>query len=410
MDWTIPKLNSIFSFAGIALFFLCNPVLTQGTFAREIPGDSLELRMEPYGSFRGHFAFFNGEVEFQENASRIGLRIGVKKREVFFFTGIELGINLFKSNSQFNADGNTDGGFIVATSEQASQVFNSRLGFLGIDFGKWGQFSVGKQWSVYYDITSYTDNFNVFGGQGSATYVAGTDGGEIGIGRADQSLIYRNRFGPVSLGLQLQAKNAFNGQFIDGFGFSTQIKIVEGLKAGVAYNKSYLKDETVEDAPVLGLDDQPTYFTTGLTYNRDNLILGAVYAKQSDGDLTEGIILIPDFGEIGPTVVFDAYGYEVFAKYFWKRFAFLGGFNYYQPDIDEIGRISGQIPLDEDFKTSNLILGLEYRPSRLAYFYSEARIANGKGPLGFEVQDVFTIGIRLEAEHVFLKKLKYPTN
>jgi hypothetical protein len=46
--------------------------------------------------------------------------------------------------------------------------------------------AIGKQTAVHYDVTSYTtDRFNVFGGQGTSTCVAGTDGGASGTGLLD---------------------------------------------------------------------------------------------------------------------------------------------------------------------------------------------------------------------------------
>ena len=375
-----------------------------GIFAQESnKSDSLEIRVTPYGSFRGHFAFYRNEVEFQENASRIGFELGVQKKEYEFFIGVELGMSLFKSNSQFNADGNTASGFIISLNDQASQVFNSRLGYLGFRFGKYGTITVGKQWSVYYDVSSYTDNFNVFGAQGSATFVAGTDGGSIGTGRADQSLIYRNEFGPLKLGLQLQAKNADNNHFIDGFGGSLQWQINEVLRAGAAFNKSYLDDFLIDEADILGLEDYPTYFNAGLNYDNDQLFLSALYSQQTNGDLTQGLAIFSIIEGIPPTVIFDAYGFEFFARYKWDRFAVLAGYNQYIPDLDELDRIEQELPVSEDFSTRDYLMGLEFRPNKFSLIYAEYRLANGENSIGIETTDVLTLGLRIDADHLFRK-------
>jgi len=47
----------------------------------EIPEDSIQLSFKPYGSFRGHFAVYNEELEMQENGSRIGFEFGVKRKK-----------------------------------------------------------------------------------------------------------------------------------------------------------------------------------------------------------------------------------------------------------------------------------------------------------------------------------------
>ena len=92
---------------------------------------------------------------------------------------------------------------------QAGQVFGNRLGNVGVDFGPFGRITVGKQWGVHTDVTLYTtDQFVVFGSQASATYTAGTDGGFLGTGRADQTVTYHGTFFNVlRLGGQLQFKD-----------------------------------------------------------------------------------------------------------------------------------------------------------------------------------------------------------
>ena len=56
----------------------------------EVPADSLQVSLWAYGSFRGHFAFYNNEVEFQENDSRIGFELSVMKKTLKFFVASEL--------------------------------------------------------------------------------------------------------------------------------------------------------------------------------------------------------------------------------------------------------------------------------------------------------------------------------
>ena len=368
--------------------------------------DSLQVKVNPYGSFRGHFAIFNNELELQEDASRIGLELGVIKNDFEIFFGAELGINLFKSNSQFNLDGNNASGFFIVQNNQANQVFNSRLGYLGIRIGHYGTLSVGKQWSVFYDITSYTDNFNVFGSRASSTFVAGTDGGTVGTGRADQSLIYRNEIGPFFFGVQIQARNTFNNNFIDGFGGSFQWKIAEVLKAGVSFNRSIANEELVEELNILGYDGDHTYFGTGLSYQTDDLILSAIYTQHENGDLTRGFPdpLLQD--GLGPSVVIDAYGFEFFARYNWKKFGFLAGYNHYVPDLAEIESNTEELPVSEDFKTRDVILGLEYRPSRFTFIYSEFRLANSENAVGIADENVLTIGLKLQADKIFNKVIR----
>jgi len=80
--------------------------------------DSTKIGFTPYASFRGHFAVYDGEMEIQENASRIGFELSVYRDKVRYFAGTELGINLFRSPQLFNADANTNSGFITIDDDQ----------------------------------------------------------------------------------------------------------------------------------------------------------------------------------------------------------------------------------------------------------------------------------------------------
>jgi predicted porin len=383
-------------------------VLGSNTYAQtlEVPPDSLELSFRPYGSFRGHLAFYNEEVEMQENGSRIGFEFGVKKRKVRYFVGAELQLNMFKSNASFNTDANTSGGFIVAEKQQERQVFATRLGFIGVDLQKWGTISVGKQWGVYYDVTSYTDKFNVFGGQASATYVAGTDGGAVGTGRADQALIYRNKFGPVSFGAQVQARTGSNGHFLDGFGLSVQVNVLEGLKAGVAFNQAFMVDSLINSGQILGLRGHPDYFTIGSRYTSKRVDIGALYAMQTNGDLTQGLANIPGEGVVTPSVIFDATGFEFYSKLKFKKINLIAGYNLYSPDTEDISLPGGEKPISSEYERNYIILGVEYRPIETAYFYSEFRISSGKTALGTDEIDVLTLGLRVDVERILTKTIK----
>jgi hypothetical protein len=122
-----------------------------GLFAQayEVPEDSIQLSFRPYGSFRGHFAVYNEEIELQENGSRIGFEFGIKRKNIRYFAGSELQLNMFKGDISFNASTNIGGGFLVADKPQERQVFATRLGYLGVDLNKWGTITVGKQNGVY---------------------------------------------------------------------------------------------------------------------------------------------------------------------------------------------------------------------------------------------------------------------
>ena len=371
------------------LFLGLIPLLSNGQNSGE-NATSANIEIAPYGSFRGHLAVLNEQAEIQENASRIGFEVSVTKGKIRYFTGVELGINLFRSAQFLNADANTNSGFIRLGESQNLQVFSTRLGYLGADFGKYGTLKFGKQWGVYYDITGFTDKFNVFGGQGSATYVASSDGGETGTGRANQALTYRNKIGPLQLGGQLQMRSIQNGYLFDGFGLSAQVEVLKGLKAGATYNKAYFDDFLVDN--ILGAGGQPEYLAMGVSYTSDNLDLGAVYATHTNGDLTRS-----EVNEELVSTVFDAEGFEVYGKFKRPRYSILAGFNGYFPEVEGL-------PVSQEFKRQFYMIGAEYRPSRFAYLYAEYRYGKGINSFGIEALDVFTLGIRLDLRRSWEKR------
>lgn len=367
--------------------------------------DSLEILVKPYASLRGHLAVYDNKLELQENASRIGLEVNIKKHDFGIIAGGEIQLNMFKGGTSFNLDGNLSGGFLNVESAQKQQVFGNRLGYLGLDLGKFGTLTIGKQWSVYRDVTAYTDRFNVFGSRASATFIGGTDGGETGTGRVDQAVIYRNHLGPFYLGGQIQARGGNNGKFIDGFGVSLQYQIKEGFFAGAAYNRALLSDDLVNNGRIIGLTGQPSYFSLGTKYIGEAIDFSIVGVLQKNGDFSQGYYLDPTMGSLPFTTVFNAKGLEVFGKYKFQKFSFLAGYNLYLPEIKSVDEASAQYALDSGFKKNDIIIGLSYFPFKFAQIYSEQRFSMGKTSTGEREKSVFTLGLRIDLSGSFSKKI-----
>lgn len=361
------------------------------------PKDSVEVSLEPYVSLRGHLAVYDEQMELQENASKIGMRLSAGNNRVSFIAGTEVQLNMFKGSSSFNVDGDLAGGFLVVQPSQTQQVFGNRLGYLGIDLHKYGTVTFGKQWGVYRDITSYTDQFSVFGRRASATFIGGTDGGEGGTGRADQAIIYRNHFGPVSLGAQMQARNSNKSRFIDGYGLSSQIQVTKEFLIGLAYNRAFLNEPLINNHQVIGLTGNPVYFSFGTKYNSDKIDFGFILIHQKNGDFTQGELVHPTLGTLKPTVVYDANGAEVFGKYKFQKYALLLGYNLYVPETNITSiPVGNDLPINSKFRTSDLISGIIYQPVRPVQIYAEQRVSFGRTALGKKEPSVFTLGLKLD--------------
>ena len=205
---------------GIWVFDGCGGEFALGSTHEASGGDDFLGTFEPYGQWRTHLASFNDTAEVQDNATRVGINFRTRG-DIQMFVGTEWGVNLVKSSTQFNLSAAGPGDFGEVTTDTSSP-FIARLGFIGIDFGPGGRVAIGKQGSVHYDVTSYTtDRFNVFGGQGTSTYVAGIDGGATGTGRADRVVNYRNTiFKIFEVGLQGQ----YRGTDADGWALRPRSK------------------------------------------------------------------------------------------------------------------------------------------------------------------------------------------
>ena len=205
-------------------------------------------------------------------------------------------------------------------------MFTARLGFVGVDFGPVGRMAIGKQTAVHYDVTSYTtDRFNVFGGQGTSTYVAGTDGGATGTGFADRVVNYRNTlFKILEVGIQGQFRG---GKDSEGAGASLQLTILPGVKVGGAYTRTNWSQNTRDLVREPGrrrrVCRRSARASTGASSS-----WGWSTRTRSNGDMVQ----VP-FEDIVTPVAFDADGVELYLHGQLKRLGLIGGFTYQNPNV-----------------------------------------------------------------------------
>ncbi len=338
----------------------------------------------PYGSLRNIVSVSDSGAQVQDNASRIGINFSTFGPIKVFATG-EWGINLVRSETTFNAGATTDQGFGVI-SQNTGTVFGARLGFLGVDFGKFGRLSFGKENSTHYDIAGYTtDRFNVFGGTATTTYVAGTDGGQSGTGRADQVIMYHlNVAKVIDFGAQGQLRTGDTPQAFNGFGFSLQASVLPGLKIGGAYNNTYFNPQFTQAVFNGGHTD---YWTFGGKGAWRNLEWGAVWSRQSNGDIA--FIPNPVIGAETVAVGFSATGVEIYSRLKFGKFAAVLGFEDYMPrDLNPV--------LNSGFKTRYGILGAEWHFSKSGYAFVEAKLGDSVDALGNDVSQAGAVGFRYD--------------
>ncbi len=340
---------------------------------------------QPYGSMRTIISIpANGPAEVQDDATRVGINFStIGAIKVVGTT--EWGINLVQSETTLNAGATTASGFGVV--QQVTQpVFGARLGFFGVDTGKYGRVFYGKQLSTHYDITGYTtDRFNVFGGISTATYVAGTDGGQSGTGRADQTVLYHVNFAKIfDFGAQGQLRTAATPQAFNGFGFSLQAQVLPTLKIGGAYNKTYFSQFLVNTALHGGTD----YWAFGGMGRWRAVEWGAVYIHQNRGDLA--FIPDPAGGPSNIAVGFSANGVEVYSRlWFGKKYAAVLGFEDYIPfDLSAL--------INPNFKTRYAVLGAEWHISPSGYAFFESRLGDTTNAVGMGGNNAAALGFRYD--------------
>ena len=339
---------------------------------------------QPYGSLRTIISIpANGQAQVQDDATRVGINF-TTFGPIRVFAGTEWGVNLVQSETSLNAGATTSSGFgeVVSTTQP---VFGARLGFVGVDLGKYGRLSYGKQLSTHYDIASYTtDRFNVFGGQSTATYVAGTDGGQSGTARADQTILYHLTFAKIfDFGAQGQLRTSDAPQALNGFGFSFQAKVLPGLQLGGSYNKTYFDHFLTTTA----LHGGTYYMAIGGKGTWRNLEWGADWVRQANGDL----VFIPDPAG-GPDKIamgFSANGVEIYSRLNIKKFSGVLGFENYIPfDLSH--------SINPNFKTRYAILGAEWHISPSGYAFIESKLGDTTDALGKGGYNAAALGFRYD--------------
>ncbi|MCK5677956.1 MAG: porin [Flavobacteriaceae bacterium] len=372
--------------------FLISLLITTSIFSQkeEIPKN---LDFNTYGIFRAHMATFGGEAEIQDASPRVGFKFNYhfgKNNEYTVFFGGEFAINLIDNQFNFQADPNTnDGGFTLLEFRDKKSTFSTRLGFIGVNFDKYGIITLGKLNSVYKDVAGQTDIFNVMSGQASYVYSPdGADGGETGTGRAEGALIYRNTFGRFNIGLQTQMRANGGDNFFDSYSASLRFKLTDYLTLGTAYNKALLGPRFLEINNVQGLEGDPWYLTAGLVYDKGPLFISGTFVNQENGDF---INTIDPVEEDIASIVYHGKGFELVTSYIIlnNKLKLLAGFNYKKPETDNA-------LLPDDFRKRLYLIGAQYRFIKYASIYSEYKFEDSINGLGLKPKNVFMLGLRID--------------
>ena len=322
-----------------------------------------------YGSLRVRTLLTADDIEFIDRFSRVGFfgRYPGGKRWAVLGR-LEAGVNLVNQNPSIEVGG--DPGYAFG---EGSQAFTTRLGYVGFET-PYGDLTWGKQWSVYYDVAGWTDQFYTFGAQASGAFALG-DGGINGTGRAETAAIYRIGWGPLQFGLQSQNRNRTvnNRDFGDTFSGSLLWSASDALTFGLAYNK--VRDGVEDPGPnEPHLGDTATI--VGARWDRGPLELAVVLSRgeQRHKD-DEG-------------TWFDSLGSEVFGQWSLnEHWSVHGGLNWLEPDDDTV---------DTEYRILDYLIGGAYRLHRNVIISLEGRLTDSRTATGGRLyEDTLAFGVNM---------------
>lgn len=333
----------------------------------------------PYGSYRITYGMnTDGYFGISDNASRFGVRAEMPLNTSIgldIFALVEFGTNLVDKDDIIVF--RTDPG---AEFTQEGNAIYSRLGLIGIST-KYFDFSVGKQWSVYYDVSSFTDQFYAFGADGSGTFNLNSDGGISGTGRANRVFMLRSvLWGPLKFGIQAQTRDITDNHktFADTWGGSLLWDQEKGLSFGLAFN-------IVRDGVENPLFNQPKKndkaFIAALQYKKKKFHMAFSVSKFTNHEKLD----------INDTIsyYFSGTGLELFIGYDFtqnRNWRIATGFNYLQP---EKGTLAGS------YRLQYYIVELSYNFSKSSYIFTTAKINNSSEISGIiDTTSIFAMGLR----------------
>lgn len=169
---------------------------------------------------------------------------------------------------------------------EKQDTFNNRLGYVALSNDSVGSITAGKNWSVTYDVSGWTDSYAIGGGSAMGIYDGRAGGDFDGTARADDALQYRGSFHGLNVGVQYQLSgnnNLDNGvnnngkiERKDGYGIALSYDLPMGLSVGAAYSETRYDD--FSGATYEGQDKSKSA-TAGVKFENEMLYAAAMYGQ-----------------------------------------------------------------------------------------------------------------------------------
>jgi len=333
-----------------------------------------------YGSARVRYRDQGEDRFWQDGGSRAGASLDWQfQHGSYLFARYEVGFSVLTGFGDFLPGQNPD-------EEFEDSVF-TRLRHVGFDAPNFTAL-MGKNWSTYYEVASFTDRFMGAGGSGSGVFNAQTDGGPTGPGRADSALqaklstefLPHTLFKPFDLNFQVQQGNTipFGGGagYELSFGVSAVITTQKDFTVGLAYNHANIDLDKNPSLRSIGISGDARAALIGTRGFGDRWYAGLVFARLENHDTTdEGIY-------------FDGWGSELYGQYqLFDRVWLIGGYNFLEPDSDQTQA--------GDYRVSYAIAGLRYTFDDFRrMIFANIRFDDSRNADGTAGGNVYTVGIR----------------
>lgn len=295
---------------------------------------------------------------------------------------LEWKVRLTENDSDLKLNGNSDS--VALGSDDADESLSNRLGYIGVTHDKWGTITMGKQWGSSYMATGATDSFMIYGGEGLGIFDLG-DGGFTGVGRAEKSLQYSNKFGNLSVSAQVQASNKDVEVDVTGIagaeitldgsaGFGANYSIGEKFNVALGYNTATFDTNW-------GVEEDSIMTAANVTYG----------SRGGKGLYAAAVVVDGENHHVDNNGRFldESTGVEIMVAYrFANDFEIIGG------AVSAVSDESG-----DDYETSYLIAGVMYYWSDNFRVFSEVKVddstyVDGAGGTFTPENDVIGVGAR----------------
>ena len=333
-----------------------------------------------YASARVRYRERSGDNAWQDGGSRAGALIDWQfKQGSYLFASYEAGFSVLSGVGDFLPGENPD--------EEFEDSIFTRLRHIGFDAPGFTAL-IGKNWSTYYQVASFTDRFMGAGGSASGAFNAQTDGGPTGPGRADKAVqaklstdfLPHTLFKPFDLNIQVQQGNTipFGGgaEYEQSFGVSAVVTTQKDFTVGLAYNHANIDLDKNPSLRSVGISGDARAALIGTRGFGDRWYAGLVVARLESHETTdEGIY-------------FDGWGSELYGQYqLFDRVWFIGGYNILEPDADQTQA--------GDYRIRYAVAGLRYTFDDFRrMIFANIRFDDSVNANGMAGGNVYTIGIR----------------